>query len=62
MRNLSVVGTLAFAMGLAGCGYPADRMVDKQAPDFTLTALGGETVSLSAYHGKPVLLAFFGCG
>ena len=62
MRNVLAVGTLTFAAGLAGCGSPADRMVDKPAPDFTLTSLGGETVSLSGYRGKAVLLAFFGCG
>jgi thioredoxin-dependent peroxiredoxin len=33
--------------------------VGQQAPDFTVEALSGETITLSALQGKPVWLAFF---
>jgi peroxiredoxin len=29
-----------------------------QAPDFTLTAVNGDEVTLSKLHGKPVVLVF----
>lgn len=38
------------------------RWLNKPAPDFELTALGGGTVKLSEHKGKPVLLAFWGVG
>jgi len=53
------------ALGLmlaAGCSLPADRMVDGAAPDFRLTSLDGQKVSLSEYRGRVVLLAFWGAG
>jgi cytochrome c biogenesis protein CcmG, thiol:disulfide interchange protein DsbE len=38
--------------------------IDKYAPDFQLTALSGEGVSLSDYKGKPVVINFWAtwCG
>jgi len=30
-----------------------------RAPDFTLPTTGGQTLSLSAFRGKPVILAFY---
>jgi cytochrome oxidase Cu insertion factor (SCO1/SenC/PrrC family) len=56
---------LAAVTGLlvsGGCGMPADRLVDRQAPDFTLTSLDGKEVSLSDFRGKVVVLAFWGAG
>jgi hypothetical protein len=53
------------AAGLAlagGCVYPADRLVDTQAPDFTLESLDGQKVTLSEHRGEVVLLAFWGGG
>jgi protein SCO1/2 len=38
---------------LAACASPATR-----APDFTLTEDGGQAWTLSAQHGRPVLLTF----
>ena len=32
--------------------------VGSQAPDFTLPSSGGSEVSLSAFRGRPVVLAF----
>ena len=32
--------------------------VGTEAPDFTLTAIDGGEVSLSAYRGRPVVLVF----
>jgi Peroxiredoxin len=32
--------------------------VGAEAPDFTLTAIDGREVSLSSYHGRPVVLVF----
>lgn len=58
-------GSVYAAVGLllaGGCVYPADRLVDSQAPDFTLEDLDGEKVTLSDYRGQVVLLAFWGGG
>jgi peroxiredoxin len=32
--------------------------VGAEAPDFTLTAIDGQEVSLSSYRGRPVVLVF----
>ncbi len=37
----------------------ATLTVGDRAPDFTLRAHDGATVTLSAFHGKRVVLAFF---
>jgi peroxiredoxin len=37
---------------------PETVPVGSQAPDFELTSIGGESVSLSSYRGKPVVLVF----
>ncbi|MDY0012177.1 MAG: peroxiredoxin [Rhodocyclaceae bacterium] len=34
-------------------------MIDQAAPDFTLPATGGQTVTLSALRGQPVVLYFY---
>lgn len=48
---------------LVGCATTPD-MVDMEKKDFTLPLLGGGTVRLSSYLGRPVVLCFFapGCG
>jgi len=37
-------------------------MKGKPAPDFALKDLGGKTVRLSSFKGKPVLLCFWAVG
>jgi cytochrome oxidase Cu insertion factor (SCO1/SenC/PrrC family) len=46
---------VAFA---TGCGSSAAAKNGSQAPDFSGTTLDGQTVSLSMYRGKPLVLAF----
>lgn len=41
---------------------PPPDLTGKKAPDFSLSSLDGKQVSLSGYHGKPVLLVFWGMG
>jgi cytochrome c biogenesis protein CcmG/thiol:disulfide interchange protein DsbE len=56
---------LAGALGLvalAGCGTPEQEpapVVGRRGPDFTLTGLDGESVSLASFRGRPVVLNFF---
>ncbi len=39
--------------------WAIDRLVGKQAPDFTVQNLSGKNVKLSAFKGKPILLNFW---
>lgn len=63
-----LLGSLAvIALGGAGCTMlhmttARMRMTNKAAPDFKLTALNGDNVRLSDFHGKSVVLAFFAVG
>jgi len=43
---------------IIGCSSPAPQ-VGKQAPDFQLPNLEGQSISLSDFQGKPVLLNFW---
>lgn len=38
---------------------PAQRMAGKRAPEFSLTALDGSSVSLEQFHGRIVILEFW---
>ena len=52
---------LLFAMVIAftaGCGSSTVVGKGKPAPDFSGTTLDGQSVSLSMYRGKPLVLAF----
>mgnify|MGYP001601725138 CR=1 FL=1 len=46
----------ALFLGLAACGAPAGS---RQAPEFALPDLSGQTVSLASLRGKPVLINFW---
>jgi cytochrome oxidase Cu insertion factor (SCO1/SenC/PrrC family) len=68
LRMLSINGVKPFwfillvillTFTLSACGSSAsDFLVGDQAPEFTLNAADGSTVSLSDYAGEPVLLYF----
>lgn len=54
---LGVVGYMAYEAGQA-----AELKVGKPAPDFTLERFDGQSVTLSALQGKPVLVNFWASG
>ena len=62
-----VVGTLGLLSAVAIGGCLGSRSIDRKligqtAPDFTLTDLEGNAVSLAEQRGKVVLLAFWAYG
>ena len=64
---LAVILALVLAWGLvtAGCSSPAPAPeIGKLAPDFELSNLDGQVVSLSDFRGKPIFLNFWAtwCG
>jgi peroxiredoxin len=51
---------LALGLVVVGCGSGSSRVVPgAQAPDFTLPALEGGTVSLEGLRGSPVMINFW---
>jgi len=58
----SVLGILLGGAGIsAGARVASAREVGQPAPDFTLPATTGDTISLSQFRGKqPVLIEFYG--
>jgi peroxiredoxin len=66
-RILTITIALTFMLTtvllIASCSSPTPQ-VGKQAPDFQLPSLGGQSVSLSDFQGKPILLNFWAtwCG
>lgn len=55
---LVIVFTLGFS--LTGCQSSSQApQIDKAAPDFELTSLDGQSLSLKDFRGKPVLLNFW---
>jgi len=63
IKTIGII-TLSIVLGCSSDGSrrPASPLKNKPAPDFELSALDGGRVRLSELRGKPVLLAFFGCG
>jgi peroxiredoxin len=61
-KTLTALVMLLLALGLVASGCPGEAPapeVGKQAPDFELDTLDGQTVVLSQLQGKPVLLNFW---
>lgn len=65
MPIIKSIGIITISI-ILGCSSDGSRrsspLKNKPAPDFELTALDGTRVRLSELRGKPVVLAFFGCG
>lgn len=62
-RNLWVMAAAAAILGIGlvlwRVGTAAAPEVGRRAPDFTLTLVQGETVSLSQFRGRPVVVNFW---
>ncbi len=59
--GLSACGSDDATLGHAGNAPASDQAVteeSKQAPDFSGPTLGGKTVSLAQYRGKPLILIY----
>ena len=64
-KMLKVILTITLTLGLliTGCSSePAVARVGEPAPDFQLQDLDGQTISLSDFRGRPVLLNFWATG
>ncbi|NEU31651.1 TlpA family protein disulfide reductase [bacterium LRH843] len=71
MRGWIVIGILIALIGWSSAGFIQSQSLDEklsnedrgiakgQAPDFTLLTLQNETVSLSEFKGKPVIINFW---
>jgi thiol-disulfide isomerase/thioredoxin len=67
MKKLTVILAIILALGLVASGCPGEAPapeVGKQAPDFELDTLDGQTVVLSQLKGRLVLVNFWAtwCG
>lgn len=58
-RNIGRVLWLGLLIFLVGCSAVSAARRGQVAPDFSLEALTGETVRLSDFRGRPVLLNFW---
>jgi len=58
---LKVVLLIILTLGLlvTGCAAPSVARVGEPAPDFQLENLDGQSISLSDFRGKPVLINFW---
>jgi len=50
---------LAIALTLSACKGAASGSTAEKAPDFSLPAMDGKTVSLTDFKGKPVFINFW---
>ncbi len=58
-KKLVTVSLTVIVALISGIVYAAVPMVGDRAPDFTLTSVQGEKVSLSQYRGSVVVLGLF---
>ena len=58
MKRMMTLSLGMIAMTSLGCA----SMKGKPAPDFTLSDLYGQKVTLSEFKGKPVVLCFWAVG
>jgi len=54
-----LVSGLVMAGGSVGCTPAQGTQIGNLAPDFQLSGLDGQTISLSDFRGKPVLINFW---
>ncbi len=61
LRNVLIAGFVAvfLTVSAAPAGPAADDLVNQKAPGFTLTSLDGQTLRLSAFRGRVVLINFW---
>ena len=61
LRRMLIVGFVAalLAGSAAPAGSAAENLLDKKAPQFALTGFNGQTLRLSGFRGKVVLLDFW---
>lgn len=56
---IRLVISVALMLGISGCATGSNFDKGSVAPDFALQDLDGQTVTLSALHGKPVFINFW---
>ena len=65
-KALKIILAVILTLGLVitACSEPAEARVGQPAPNFQLQNLDGQSISLSDFKGKPVLLNFWAtwCG
>ena len=58
--KMTLLMLLALGMLVTGCSAPVEApQIGKSAPSFRLTDIDGESISLSDFRGKPVLINFW---
>ena len=59
MHAVSAIRSISVAILLAAASTVPAQTVGSPAPDFTIKTLAGDTVVLSRYRGRPVMLNFW---
>ena len=57
--SITLAAILSLVLIIANCGTPACPEIGGQAPNFTLKTLEGESISLSDFQGRPVIINFW---